>query len=237
MSYTQQTWANLDPSTPLSAARLAHIESGIAAVDTALATYEPLIQAGTLAARPSPATFGKGFYLVTDQNGGTLYHSDASTWTQQAPGVTTTQGNLGYTEFGPAANAAPVSTGSTSDQDVASFTMHLGSLPGSAYDVDLKAFGYNDNATGGVWVKVKESIDSGSFATIISSIWGPTTAAGYRQFVGAIRRTPGVGGFPSGTVHTADYKVTLAAVTAGTAWLGDKFSSGVVCVLRSDQVF
>lgn len=31
MAYTKQTWNNDDPSTPLSAARLTHIEDGIAA--------------------------------------------------------------------------------------------------------------------------------------------------------------------------------------------------------------
>ena len=30
MAYTKQTWSNDDPSTPLSAARLNHIEDGIA---------------------------------------------------------------------------------------------------------------------------------------------------------------------------------------------------------------
>lgn len=33
MSYAKQTWTNDDPDTPVSAARLTHIEDGIAAIE------------------------------------------------------------------------------------------------------------------------------------------------------------------------------------------------------------
>jgi hypothetical protein len=42
---------------------------------------------GTLAAQPTAATFGKGFYFATDDNGGTLYYSNGTSWSKQAPGV------------------------------------------------------------------------------------------------------------------------------------------------------
>lgn len=198
--------------------------------------YEPFSVTGTLAARPSPASFGKGYYFASDVNGGTLYHSDATAWTQQAPGATTAPGNLGYVEFGPAASNAPFSTAAATDQDVTTFTMHLASLPGTSYDVLLWAYAYNDNAAGGVWLKVQERFDSGSYATVINSVSGTGNAASYRHHGGRRRRIPGSGGVPSGTGHTADYKVTLAAVTTGTAWVGDKFSSGHVCGMSADRV-
>lgn len=54
---------------------------------------------GTLAARPAAATFGRGWYLATDDDGGTLYYSDGTSWTQTGPGVTETAGReLGYAE-------------------------------------------------------------------------------------------------------------------------------------------
>ena len=36
MAYTQQEWYDGDPATPLSGARLTHIESGIGAADAAI---------------------------------------------------------------------------------------------------------------------------------------------------------------------------------------------------------
>lgn len=52
------------------------------------------IDQGTLAARPTAAAAGDGaLYWATDDNGGTLYLSNGSTWSQAAPGVS--QGSSG----------------------------------------------------------------------------------------------------------------------------------------------
>lgn len=46
------------------------------------------VRAGTLASRPAATAVEPGtLYLATDDNGGTLYRSDASTWTQCSPSV------------------------------------------------------------------------------------------------------------------------------------------------------
>lgn len=43
---------------------------------------------GTLAGRPAPAVGNaNSFYFATDDNGGTLYASDGSTWTKVSPGI------------------------------------------------------------------------------------------------------------------------------------------------------
>lgn len=78
-AYVKQTWSD-SPSTasPLSAARLNHMEDGIDG-----GAYD----SGTIAARPAAATFGLGFYFASDVDGGTLYYSDGSTWAQQGAGV------------------------------------------------------------------------------------------------------------------------------------------------------
>lgn len=49
---------------------------------------------GTLASRPAAGTSNINiFYLATDANGGTLYYSNGSTWTQVAAGVTSAPAN------------------------------------------------------------------------------------------------------------------------------------------------
>ena len=61
---------------------------GLGSAATHAATdFEPTLASGTLAARPAASTFGKGYYLATDISGGTLYHSDGTTWTQAAGSV------------------------------------------------------------------------------------------------------------------------------------------------------
>lgn len=45
MAYEKQTWKNDDPETPLSAARLGHIEDGIAGADSAAATAQSAAEA------------------------------------------------------------------------------------------------------------------------------------------------------------------------------------------------
>ena len=72
----------------LTAADVGADPSGAAAAAqaAAVAASEPPVRAGTLAGRPS-ASAGKGFYLATDISGGTLYHSDGTTWTQVSGAV------------------------------------------------------------------------------------------------------------------------------------------------------
>lgn len=50
MAYDKQTWNNDDPSTPLSAARLGHIEDGIAGADAAATTAQSAAEAAQSAA-------------------------------------------------------------------------------------------------------------------------------------------------------------------------------------------
>lgn len=62
--------------------------ASVTAEATARAAADTLLTgSGTLAARPAAATYGIGYYLATDTNGGTLYKSDGSAWAQVAPGV------------------------------------------------------------------------------------------------------------------------------------------------------
>ena len=47
-----------------------------------------MIAAGTLATRPAAASGNAGtLYFASDVNGGTLFRSDGSSWTQVAPGT------------------------------------------------------------------------------------------------------------------------------------------------------
>lgn len=70
---------------------------------------------GTLAARPAAATFGVGIYFATDDNGGTLYQSDGSTWTA----IVAAQQSLGYVER----TAGDLTTTSTSAVDATGMTI------------------------------------------------------------------------------------------------------------------
>lgn len=57
MTYSKQSWADNSASTPLSAARMSHIEDGIAAVDSAAATAQATAaSAQTTANAAVPAT-------------------------------------------------------------------------------------------------------------------------------------------------------------------------------------
>jgi hypothetical protein len=52
-----------------------------------LSQLDKAVRVGTLAARPA-ATAGAGFYIATNDNGGTLYYSTGAAWVQAAQGVT-----------------------------------------------------------------------------------------------------------------------------------------------------
>jgi hypothetical protein len=61
----------------------AAISAGITVAAIYSALTVPRYAQGTLATRPAAGTFGYGWYYATDDNGGTLYHSNSSAWTQQ----------------------------------------------------------------------------------------------------------------------------------------------------------
>src|SRR6478735_6850442 len=73
----KKAWVNTDTYDGTAATRA---EDGIAqALD---------VSSGTLASRPAASTSNYGsFYLATDQNGGTMFRSNGTTWIQYAPGV------------------------------------------------------------------------------------------------------------------------------------------------------
>lgn len=57
-------------------------------------TYQPVSNAGPVAARPSSGTGSTAFYFATDENGGTLYQdlTDGGPYTKVSPGVTEPSG-------------------------------------------------------------------------------------------------------------------------------------------------
>lgn len=67
--------------------------------------------AGTLAARPSAASFGVGLYYATNDNGGTLYRSDGAAWTAVAQnGI-----DLAYAESTATHTTASLAAGAAED--------------------------------------------------------------------------------------------------------------------------
>lgn len=89
-----QTWTT--PSVGAGAITDTNISSSAAIARTKLdtSTQSALTKAdnsggfasGTLASRPAASTAGVSWYFANDDAGGTLYHSDGSTWTAQGPG-------------------------------------------------------------------------------------------------------------------------------------------------------
>jgi hypothetical protein len=63
-----------------------------------LLTEANLTTEGLLAARPA-ASARVGFYYATDDNGGTLYRSNGTTWLAIAPGAASIGQELGYSEI------------------------------------------------------------------------------------------------------------------------------------------
>lgn len=56
--------------------------------------------------QPTPAVYGVGWYFATDQNGGTLWYSDGTSWTKVTAGLNWASGTqLAYAEL---TNASPV---------------------------------------------------------------------------------------------------------------------------------
>jgi YD repeat-containing protein len=87
VAYTKQTWAN-GPSggTPISAARLQHIEDGIGNIDNRVTTSE--------AGQSSLPAVGSYSY---DANGNVLADPDGNTYTWNTDGTVATQTRNGVT--------------------------------------------------------------------------------------------------------------------------------------------
>jgi hypothetical protein len=65
----------------------------IAIDDIAQSVWSSAHAAGTLAGRPAASSSNDGFlYFATDDNGGTLYRSNGSSWVKAAPGLSQAQG-------------------------------------------------------------------------------------------------------------------------------------------------
>jgi hypothetical protein len=86
---------------------------------------------GTLAARPAASAVSSGYlYFASDDNGGTLYRSDASTWTKVAASVTQPGGaELGYAEITSSFAQAAVANNTILDVPGLSTTVTVGSRP------------------------------------------------------------------------------------------------------------
>lgn len=91
---------------------------------------------GLLSAQPTASTFGKGFYWASDDNGGTLYYSNATTWTKQAPGVN--QAATPSLVAGPAKVTANFTTTSTSDVDVTGLSVTFTAVASATYWIRFK---------------------------------------------------------------------------------------------------
>lgn len=91
---------------------------------------------GTLGARPAAGpTNTNTFYLATDDNGGTLYHSNGSAWTKLAPGITQA----------PQAHAASHHPSSGSDKHVMGLFGTLASRPTASTVSDGAIYYATDN--------------------------------------------------------------------------------------------
>lgn len=60
MAYAKQAWTNDDPATPVSAARLTHIEDGIAAIELTPGPEGPPGKDGSKGAKGDPGKDGFG---------------------------------------------------------------------------------------------------------------------------------------------------------------------------------
>lgn len=110
------------------------------------AAYEPSLTTGLLGARPAAATFGKGYYFATDDNGGSLYHSDGTGWTKVTVGVNWASGTqLAYSQD--TALSFDAKASGTAWNDIS--TLLKVTVPASSVPVKVegKVFGYSLTGT------------------------------------------------------------------------------------------
>jgi hypothetical protein len=94
---------------------------------------------GTLAAQPTAATFGKGFYFATDDNGGTLYYSNGTSWSKQAPGVSqAATPSLVATQTIGSNFQIPAGVAANTPSDVTGLSITFTALAGATYQIRLK---------------------------------------------------------------------------------------------------
>jgi hypothetical protein len=157
-------------------------------------------RSGLLASRPAAASGNSGLlYFATDDNGGTLYRSDGSTWTKIAASVLQSSGaELGYAEI-----TTPQSTTTTGTYiDIAglSVTVTVGSRP-----IVVRAF--TPNLGHSAVTAFNGYIREGSTDLVFGQRAG--RGAGEQGEFNISRRLA-----PSAGSHT--YKVSMLMVGAGT---------------------
>lgn len=185
----------------LNATLLTKQDAATAATDAELAAAFPVM--GTLAARPTAAAFGRGYYWASDDNGGTLYYSNATAWTKMSPGVAEPAGlELGYAEI---TAAPPGVTGGAVDIVGLSTTVTVGTRP---IVVKVTAdSGQNTVAGAGLQLTIMEGASQKQARTAMSP--AANQIAGIGTFQARLTPSPGQ--------HT--YKVQIASVFAGTSTL------------------
>lgn len=186
---------------------------------------------GTLAARPPASAASGRLYLASDDNGGTLYRSDGSTWTKAATGVTeAARGQLGSTVNRTSIGSTAVASNNAIDVtglDV-SFTyrgrpvMGIVHLPGLKYSVV--------NVQASLRIVDKTTAEpTNTKGVAVAHIWTPSTANA--QFTMGIVTPPVAAlwdGTPlvSGTTYTWKLSFGIGASGAGnfsTAWAQEFF--------------
>jgi hypothetical protein len=99
----------------------------------------PLPTVGTLGAQPAAATFGKGFYWASDDNGGTLYYSNGTAWQKQAPGVSqAAMPTLVAQATITSGFQIPAGVATNTPSDVTGLSITFTALAGATYWVRLK---------------------------------------------------------------------------------------------------
>jgi len=173
---------------------------------------------GLLTARPAAASSNSGlFYFATDDNGGTMYRSDSSSWTKVSAAVSDASGK----ELGRVTTATNFSTSSTAPVDYTglSVTVTVGSRPILVHA--CLPFVQVTGAAGYIQARILE--DGTMKQGIIQSV--PLSSFTYLDF--SIPLTPSTGS------HV--YKVQVLVQT-GTMTLASTGTSGIVPLLNIVEI-
>lgn len=96
--------------------------------------------------RPTPAVYGVGWYFANDQNGGTLYYSNGTTWQQTSPGINWASGTqLAYAPDS-TFNTAITGIGAANAVDLSALLRVT--IPASNVPVKIRAKIFGSAATG-----------------------------------------------------------------------------------------
>lgn len=182
--------ANSDSKIPSQKA----VKTAIAAEATA---RQAAMASGTLASRPSAATFGVGFYYATDDNGGTLYYSNATTWSAL--------GRNGVLLDGKSITSPVSSTTTSTYEDATGLSVTVTTAGRPVYVV-----GYigqaSHSAAGGV--TIGQIVEDGTTVRQISSVVSPSANVAGALHLVTDTLTPSAGS------HT--WKIQYRSNTAGT---------------------